>query len=120
MTKAERDAEICKRYKGDDKTPGATLEQLAERYALSRERIRQIVLAGGLSKHDRSQANNSNDTFLGVYIPSRVKRELKNEAEKRGVSVSSLSIKAIIAMLVDIGYSKEQLSEKAVDRLVNE
>lgn len=121
MTREQRDAEICKRYRGNDTTPGETLEALATRFHLSRERVRQIVLAAGLTKKDRVTPEKEDDTFLGLYTTAEVKKALKAEAAKqgKGVSVSSLSTRAIIDMLVNLGYTREQLTKKAVDRLVH-
>ena len=100
----ERDADICRLYKGNDKTPGCTLEQLADRFNLSRERVRQIVKAGGLISSDRFKFDNPKDQFLGLNVTTKVKIALKQEASKRGISVSSLSTPALKKMLAELGY----------------
>jgi Glu-tRNA(Gln) amidotransferase subunit E-like FAD-binding protein len=116
--KANRDDEICKLYKGSDKKPGETLENLAKQFNLSRERVRQIVKAAGLTRLDRNV--DDSPLFLGISTTAEVKAALRAVAKKQNVSVSSLSTSAIIHMLVEtFGYKREDLSKKAVEQLVN-
>lgn len=103
MKTPERDASICSLYKS-----GSTLVQLGERFHLSRERIRQIVKKSGLGKEDRKTANSNDENdpaeFLGVNIPKDIKRALRKEAQKQGLSMSSMTAKTLREMLKACGY----------------
>jgi len=48
------------------------------------------------------------DEFLGVNLTESVKRSLKDEAEKRGLSMSNLTSKTITEMLVSLGYKENE------------
>jgi len=112
MTNTERNESICHLYKEG----GLTLGQLGQRFHLSRERIRQIVKRAGLTKEDRTSAViTSTDEFLGVNIPKEIKLALRKEAQKRGVSMSSVTTKTLRDMLKSCGY---KLQDKKIVEVV--
>lgn len=85
MANETRNADICRLY-----TEGQTLKQLAGGFALSVERVRQIVKKANLTKKDRKVIRTDRDTFLGVNIRPATKLALETEAQERGMSVSAL------------------------------
>ena len=78
---AERNTELCKLY-----TAGQTLDQLAATFSISKQRVRQIVIKGGVWKKKTPRPE-----FLGVDVTKDVKDKLKDAADERGVSMSKLA-----------------------------
>lgn len=87
----DRDARICAGYRD-----GQKISQLASTFRMNRQRIIQILKREGAW---RPYQKNGRDTFLGVSISREDKVALEAEAERRGVSMSSLSAEAIHEML---------------------
>ncbi len=81
----ERNAAICQMY-----IAGATLKTCAEKYAISHERVRQILRKAGVFKHDRQIERSDRDAFLGVNLTTETKDALKAKADESGVSMSRL------------------------------
>ena len=117
MNKAEqnknRNEEICKRY-----VEGGTLKSIAFDYGLSSERVRQILQRGGISKHFRAKQKNvglkdgvfvtdERGEFLGVNLSEEDKTALREEAARRGISMSKLSSNIIQEMLESLRTSEE-------------
>lgn len=95
----KRDSEICRMFK-----EGAAVEKIAERFSLSRERVYRIVKRENLT---RSLPKSDRDEFLGINVSESVKTALRDEAHRRGVSVSALSAETLREMLVSLGYPIE-------------
>lgn len=102
----ERNDEICKLYTVD----GMTTQQCAERFKISRERVRQILRKRGIYKKDRAEQkilglrngvveSTARDEFLGVNLSESDKLALRAEAERRGISMSMLTSDLIKEML---------------------
>lgn len=102
----ERNDEICKLYTVE----GLTTQQCAERFKISRERVRQILRRAGIYRKDRAEQKilglrngvvetAARDEFLGVNLSESDKHALRAEAERRGVSMSSLTSDLIKEML---------------------
>lgn len=100
-----RDAEICCLYKGTPETPGLTLLELAVIFGVTPERIRQVTQKGGLDKTSRVMIEDGREKFLGVNVTVKIKKAIKAEAKKRGMSVSSLTSSTLKRMLEDLGYN---------------
>ena len=96
---AERDRQICRLY-----SEGKTFSELSHRFKITRSRIQQIVKIGGASHGKLSKRGE----FLGVNLTESVKRSLKDEAEKRGLSMSNLTSQTITEMLTSLGYKVVQ------------
>lgn len=99
-----RDIEICRLYIGTKDQPGLTLQALGERFHISRERVRQILRRQNVFKKDRIIELSGRDQFLGINITEPVKLALREEAQRRGVSVSALSSETLSDMLASLGY----------------
>jgi hypothetical protein len=80
--KAERDAEICTYY-----LSGAKLSRCASRFRLGRQRVLQILQKAGVWK---PYVKSTRTAFLGVKIEGGIKEQLKQEADRQGISVSQL------------------------------
>lgn len=102
-----RDVEICRLYIGNKGQPGLTLQALGERFHISRERVRQILRRENVFKKDRHIELSGRDQFLGINITEPVKLALREEAQRRGVSVSALSSETLSDMLAALGYLTE-------------
>lgn len=89
MTNAERNAEICKLYQD-----GATIPALATQFGISRQRIRQIVRAGGVW-----QRATTRPVFLGVDVTQETRDKLKEIADQKQTSMSKLASDAITNMI---------------------
>jgi len=105
MNKTERNAELIRRYLANE-----PIEELSSSFRLTRGRIYQILNKAGVSR-DR-QAPDGRDQFLGVNLAEPVKDALRAEAQRRGVTMSSLSSEVLREMLVSCGYPLE--AEKVV------
>lgn len=90
----ERNEEICRLY-----VSGLTLNQCGDIFKLSHERVRQILRKAGVFKRDRAVERSDRDEFLGVNLTEADKDALRAEAERRGVSMSSLTSDLIKDML---------------------
>lgn len=123
----ERNADICKLY-----LSGLSLKEAGEKYGLSRERARQIVrsaieermkelvktgvrseTARQLAKeefrwgHEKHAPRSDRDEFLGIHLNENDKEALRQEAKKRGVSMSSLTSDLIKDMLSSLSTQTE-------------
>lgn len=93
----ERNTEICRLY-----VEGATLQEVGEGFKLSRERVRQILRKNGVYKKDRAVEKSGRDEFLGVNITESDKAALREEASRRGLSMSALTSDLIKDMLASL------------------
>ena len=99
----ERDAEIVRQF-----TAGQSLRMIAQTFHISHERVRKILQARGiLTKRGQALAPESRDEFLGVNLSKIDKFDLREEAERRGVSMSALSADAIRKMLDKIRRERD-------------
>lgn len=110
----QRDKEIVACYIG-----GKTLEQCGQEFKITRERVRQILRKHGILKHARVKPKvglddggvvktDGRDEFLGVNISEGDKQALREEAERRGLSMSRLSSDFIKEMLAKLEATREQ------------
>jgi hypothetical protein len=76
----DRNIEIIRAY-----VDGQSVSEIQERFGLSRGRLYQILK--DIVKVRKSSERNQ---FLGVEVTSTTKKALKEEAKRRGVSVSAL------------------------------
>ena len=83
-----RNEEICELYKS-----GLTLEQCAQQFSISRQRVRQIVRKAGIFKGP------NRDAFLGVDLTPETKASLKDLAAEKQTSMSKLASQTIEEML---------------------
>lgn len=97
-----RNENICRRYRAGD-PPAA----IARDVGLSPGRVIQIVRAAGISRHDRPKPYNGRDEFLGIELEELTKVALRQEAAKRGLSMSKLSADTLREMLIACGYPLE-------------
>jgi len=81
MRNLERDAEICRLY-----TEGETLQWCADQFKISRERIRQILIAAKVYRPTRDVGDRQ--AYLGVELRASVKEALQKKAKEDGVSMS--------------------------------
>lgn len=100
MKHNERDADIMRRY-----TSGEPIQSLCTTYNLTRGRIYQILK--GVRKERRDSPQVPRDMFLGINVSESVKDALLIEANRRGISMSSLSSKTLREMLLACGYTLE-------------
>ena len=84
-----RNAAICAYYAN-----GATLAQTASRFQLGRQRVAQILQAGGVW---RPYVKNGRTKFLGVTVSEETKDALKAKADANGVSVSKFTSDVLAA-----------------------
>jgi len=97
----ERNAEIIARYQA-----GEPILKLRAAFNLSAGRIYQILdSVEKKRKHKKQEV--PRDVFLGINVSESVKDALLLEANKRGISMSSLSSDALKQMLVECGYTLE-------------
>lgn len=89
MNHVERNAEICKLYQ-----EGATIPALAKQFDISRQRIRQVIRAGGVWQRAKKRP-----VFLGIDVAQETKDKLKEVADKKQTSMSKLASDAITNML---------------------
>ncbi len=82
----ERNAEICQMY-----VAGSTLQICADKYAISRERVRQILRKAGVFKRDRAVEKSDRGEFIGINVTESTKTAVKALADERGVSVSRMT-----------------------------
>lgn len=101
MNNQVRDDTIRLMYQG-----GQTLQQLADFYKLSRGRIQQIVKQGNLTRKDRAVQRSMppREEFLGVNLSESVKDALREEAGRRGMSMSELTSDTLRELLQCCGY----------------
>jgi len=77
---------------------GNNLAKCASRFRLSRQRVLQILKARNVWKpYTRVKSDRVN--FLGVNISDADKEALREEADRRGISMSALSAETIKEML---------------------
>ena len=76
----ERNAAICAHY-----VSGATLKDCASRFQLGRQRVMQILMAGGVW---RPYVKDGRTKFVGVVVSPETKDALKEKADAAGKSVS--------------------------------
>lgn len=88
-----RNLEICQMY-----LSGASLAECGKKFGLKRQRIKQIVQAAGIWRA-RPKTSDGRDDFLGVNISESDKQALREEAARRGLSMSQLTAELIREML---------------------
>ena len=93
VEKAERDAAICAYYQ-----EGHTMAACVARFHLSRQRVIQILKKAGVW---RPYVKSVRTKFLGISVTEEAKRELRQRAARRGVSVSKL-----VSDVVDAAIAK--------------
>lgn len=98
----ERDAGICKRYRAGD-SPAAIAADLG----ISRGRVIQILRGRGVGRNDRVRPHNGRDEFLGIELEELTKVAIRQEAARRGISMSQLAADTLRGMLIDCGYPLE-------------
>ena len=98
----ERDIAICELY-----LSGKTLEEIGDVYGLRRQRVQQILKREGYDRTDRPVERSDRELFLGVNVSESVKAALREEAVKRGVSMSSITSDLLKEMLKACGYPLE-------------
>lgn len=86
MTMTDRNTAICAMY-----VAGSTLQVCAEKYAISRERVRQILRKAGVFKRDRMVEKSDREAFIGVNVSETTKTAVKALADERGISVSRMT-----------------------------
>jgi hypothetical protein len=96
----DRNAEIIARYRA-----GEPILKLKAAFGLSAGRIYQIL--GTVEKKRKLATKTPRDVFLGINVSEAVKDALMLEANRRGISMSSLSSDALKQMLIDCGYTLE-------------
>jgi hypothetical protein len=101
-SRAARDAEICRRYRA-----GETIAEIRLWAGLSHGRVHQVLRANGVGRNDRPVPHNGRDEFLGIELEDLTKVALRQEAKRRGISMSRLSAETIRQMLIDCGYPLE-------------
>jgi hypothetical protein len=103
LTKPERDKQICALY-----AAGATLQACADRFNLTRQRVKQIVKQAGVYRKTEQPGRMSDrDAFLGINVHPDVKEYLRRESIKRPEvrSVSELCDTWLREKLIEAGYS---------------
>jgi acyl CoA:acetate/3-ketoacid CoA transferase len=102
--KVERNEEIVRLY-----TAGHVPQYLGDLYGISKERVRQILRQAGVAL--RRSGNPGEDpprsVFLGVGVTDEVKTALREEAKRRGISMSSLTAVALQEMLGQVTKETE-------------
>ncbi len=96
---------------------GKTLEECGQKFGITRERVRQILRKNGIFKAKKTQKVGLNtkgvveegrDVFLGINISESDKRALREEAERRGISMSRLSSDLLKGMLEKMKQETER------------
>lgn len=105
MTFAERNTELCKLY-----IEGQTIAALSERYKLSGQRVRQIVVAAGIWKPQEIRP-----AYVGVDLRQETKDCLKKVADKQKTSLSKL-----ISDQLDVIGRRFKMSKTDADLLTDE
>jgi hypothetical protein len=95
LKRAERDLEICRFY-----LAGRTLEEIGQHFGVKRQRIKQIVKRAGIWR-PQAQPESVRDHFVGVTLSESDKTALRAEAERRGISMSTLTAELIKEMLAE-------------------
>lgn len=98
----ERNKEICQCY-----INGMTLSECGKKFNLSSERVRQVLRLAGVLKDSRAKQQTDRDEFLGINISETDKVALREEAARRGLSMSRLSSDFIKEMLTGLHRSEE-------------
>ena len=98
----ERDAEVCSLY-----ISGLSMKALCARAKLSRMSVYQILKKAGVQLRGRTSERSERDEFLGVNVSEPVKSALREEAKRRGLSVSELTSDTLKDMLVACGHSPD-------------
>ena len=105
---SERNDSICHRY-----MQGATIYQIGKEFSLSHERIRQILRKANIYKNFRGTSqhvglsggvvvSDIRDEFLGVNLCEADKTALRQDAKRRGISMSALTADIIKDMLASL------------------
>jgi hypothetical protein len=94
MTDINRNAEICQLY-----TAGMTVTECSSKFKICNERVRQILRKAGVFKRFVPKEISDRGEFLGVNVTEPTKEALRQEAVRRGVSMSELSSNTIEEML---------------------
>lgn len=92
MNFTERNVLICQQYNA-----GETLGAIARVHGISKQRVRQIVIAGGYWRRAIPR-----DAFLGVDVTPETKAKLQEVADQKQTSMSKLASDAIEDMLDDV------------------
>lgn len=95
-----RDQTICTRYQN-----GETLQALADEFRMTKGRAHQIIRKYNLTRKDREHT--TRDEFLGVNLSESVKAALREETQRRGVSMSEFTSELLVDMLRCCGYQLE-------------
>lgn len=93
----ERNKDICEAH-----VNGLTIAECSVKFGLTRERVRQILRKAGMLNDSRSKPpamglnqgvveSGARDEFLGVLMSDAEKAGLREEAMRRGLSMSRLS-----------------------------
>lgn len=93
-----RDVTICRLY-----IEGHTLQGIGDVYGLSRQRVKQILLANGVTIKTRVKKRTERHKFLGLNVPEPIKQAVVQEAERRQMSVSKFASKGLIDLLILVG-----------------
>ena len=99
--KTQRNELIVQKYQS-----GHPIEELCLEYKITRSRIFQILKKAGVPR-ERHGPQVGRDQFLGVNLSEPVKDALRAEANRRGISMSSLSYDMLKEMLITLGYPLE-------------
>ena len=89
----ERDQELIRLY-----VNGMTLHECSQHFKRSHERIRQILRKAGVWRGRESKLT-ERDVFLGVNLTEQEKNGVREEAARRGISMSVLTADLIKDML---------------------
>lgn len=92
QSRTERNTRICQQY-----IDGDTVTAISAAFNLSRDGIYRILRDAGIQR--RTKPSNGRDEFLGVNLSEETKRGLRQEAERRGVSMSMLTSDVLSEML---------------------
>lgn len=93
MTKDERtdrNLRICQFYRD-----GSTLDELANRFSLNKQRVWQILHDYGLNKHDRKKSPPSEKVMTAVMLTPDLKEELRLKAVELKTSITAVAEEAI-------------------------
>ena len=106
MNHEERDIQICALYK-----EGRTQAELATQFDVSEAWIGIILRKAGVTKADKP-TRPKRTQFTGVHLSEGVKKALRIEAKREGISMSEFVSQLIGKELKDRGISCEHIAEE--------
>lgn len=104
--KTNRNQEVVRLYES-----GQSVADLSRHFKVTKQRIRSLLQRAGVARTPRQKR----DQFVGLFVAEPIKQALRDEAKRRGLSISQLSSDTLSEMLESCGYLSEAAAIKEIE-----